>query len=78
MLGHQLPFLLWVFRLPLSNDERLPGQGGACLEITMSTFAVFGMTASAALADARKKTKTTKPSGKAGGAPPRAFARRME
>lgn len=32
----------------------------------MSTFAVFGMTASAALADARKKTKTTKPSGKAG------------
>ncbi|WP_307945068.1 hypothetical protein [Pseudomonas mosselii] len=32
----------------------------------MSTFAVFGMTAAAALADARKKTKTTKPSGKAG------------
>lgn len=34
----------------------------------MSTFAVFGMTASAALADARKQTKITKPSGKA--APP--------
>jgi len=32
----------------------------------MSTFAVFGMTASAALADARKQTKITKPSGKAG------------
>lgn len=32
----------------------------------MSTFAVFGMTAAAALADARKKTKTTRPSGKAG------------
>ncbi|BDM23667.1 hypothetical protein KMS_R34240 [Pseudomonas sp. LRP2-20] len=32
----------------------------------MSTFAVFGMTASAALGDARKQTKITKPSGKAG------------
>lgn len=32
----------------------------------MSTFAVFGMTAAAALAAARKKTKTTKPSGKVG------------
>ena len=32
----------------------------------MSTFAVFGMTASAALADARKQTKITKPIGKAG------------
>lgn len=32
----------------------------------MSTFAVFGMTASAALADARKHTKIAKPSGKAG------------
>lgn len=30
----------------------------------MSTFAVFGMTASAALADARKQTKNTRPSGK--------------
>lgn len=36
----------------------------------MSTFAVFGMTASAALADARKQTKITKPSGKAGCPPP--------
>ncbi|AIL61108.1 hypothetical protein [Pseudomonas alkylphenolica] len=32
----------------------------------MSTFAVFGMTADVALAEARKITKTTKPSGKAG------------
>lgn len=32
----------------------------------MSTFAVFGMTAAQALADARKSTKNTKPSGKAG------------
>lgn len=30
----------------------------------MSTFAVFGMTASAALAEAKKKTRTTRPSGK--------------
>lgn len=35
----------------------------------MSTFAVFGMTADVALAEARKITKTTRPSGKAG-APP--------
>ncbi|MDG9886307.1 hypothetical protein N7650_26130 [Pseudomonas sp. GD04058] len=35
----------------------------------MSTFAVFGMTASAALADARKQTKNTRPSGKAGCSP---------
>ena len=35
----------------------------------MSTFAVFGMTAGVALAEARKITKTTRPSGKAG-APP--------
>ncbi|WP_327440243.1 hypothetical protein [Pseudomonas donghuensis] len=32
----------------------------------MSTFAVFGMTADVALAEARKITKTTRPSGKAG------------
>lgn len=32
----------------------------------MSTFAVFGMTASAALAEAKKKTRTTRPSGKIG------------
>ncbi|WP_449106728.1 hypothetical protein [Pseudomonas mohnii] len=32
----------------------------------MSTFAVFGMTADVALAEARKITKTTKPSGKIG------------
>ncbi|XSS65366.1 hypothetical protein ACP9OK_10505 [Pseudomonas sp. B11] len=32
----------------------------------MSTFAVFGMTAGVALAEAMKITKTTKPSGKAG------------
>lgn len=32
----------------------------------MSTFAVFGMTADVALAEARKITKTTKPSGKVG------------
>ena len=32
----------------------------------MSTFAVFGMTADVALADARKITKTTRSSGKAG------------
>ncbi|WP_024718039.1 hypothetical protein [Pseudomonas putida] len=32
----------------------------------MSTFAVFGMTAAQALADARKSTKNTKPSGKQG------------
>ncbi|WP_460420778.1 hypothetical protein [Pseudomonas sp. ZL2] len=32
----------------------------------MSTFAVFGMTADVALAEARKTTKTTRPSGKAG------------
>ncbi|WP_207239425.1 hypothetical protein [Pseudomonas sp. GW456-L15] len=32
----------------------------------MSTFAVFGMTAGVALAEARKITKTTKPIGKAG------------
>lgn len=32
----------------------------------MSTFAVFGMTAAQALADARKTTKNTKPSGKPG------------
>ncbi|MBC2658602.1 hypothetical protein H7A76_24455 [Pseudomonas sp. MSSRFD41] len=32
----------------------------------MSTFAVFGMTAGVALAEARKITKTTRPSGKAG------------
>ncbi|MBK5002660.1 hypothetical protein IAE37_004936 [Pseudomonas sp. S31] len=44
----------------------------------MSTFAVFGMTASAALADARKQTKATKPSGKAGCPPPRADASRMD
>lgn len=43
----------------------------------MSTFAVFGMTAGVALAEARKITKTTKPSGKPG-APPRADARRVE
>lgn len=30
----------------------------------MSTFAVFGMTAAQALADARKSTKNTRPSGK--------------
>ena len=42
----------------------------------MSTFAVLGMTAAAALADARKKTKTTKPSGKA--APPGHDARQVE
>ncbi|MEN5258675.1 hypothetical protein [Pseudomonas protegens] len=35
----------------------------------MSTFAVFGMTAGVALAEARKVTKTTRPSGKPG-APP--------
>lgn len=35
----------------------------------MSTFAVFGMTAGVALAEARKITRTTRPSGKAG-APP--------
>lgn len=35
----------------------------------MSTFAVFGMTADVALAEARKITKTTRPSGKAS-APP--------
>lgn len=35
----------------------------------MSTFAVFGMTADVALAEAREITKTTRPSGKAG-APP--------
>ncbi len=34
----------------------------------MSTFAVFGMTAAVALAEARKRTKTTKASGKVGGA----------
>jgi len=45
---------------------RLPGEGGACLEINMSTFAVFGMTHDVALAEARKTTKTIKPSGKAG------------
>nr|WP_280041158.1 hypothetical protein [Pseudomonas sp. Hg5Tf]MDH2558356.1 hypothetical protein [Pseudomonas sp. Hg5Tf] len=33
----------------------------------MSTFAVFGMTADVALAEARKITKTTKASGKVGG-----------
>ncbi|MFJ7790682.1 hypothetical protein [Pseudomonas sp. NPDC096925] len=32
----------------------------------MSTFAVFGMTRDVALAEARKTTKTTKPSGKVG------------
>lgn len=32
----------------------------------MSTFAVFGMTAGVALAEARKITKTTRPSGKPG------------
>lgn len=32
----------------------------------MSTFAVFGMTADVALAEARKTAKTTKPSGKVG------------
>jgi hypothetical protein len=32
----------------------------------MSTFAVFGMTAAQALADARKSTKNTRPSGKHG------------
>lgn len=32
----------------------------------MSTFAVFGMTADVALAEARKTTKTTKPSDKVG------------
>ncbi|MEE3637066.1 hypothetical protein UIA24_22865 [Pseudomonas sp. AL 58] len=36
----------------------------------MSTFAVFGMTADVALAEARKITKTTKPSGKIGCPPP--------
>jgi hypothetical protein len=36
----------------------------------MSTFAVFGMTADVALAEARKTVKTTKPSGKAGCPPP--------
>ncbi|MCE4052456.1 hypothetical protein [Pseudomonas sp. Au-Pse12] len=35
----------------------------------MSTFAVFGMTADVALAEARKITKTTRPSGRPG-APP--------
>lgn len=37
----------------------------------MSTFAVFGMTADVALAEARKITKTTKASGKVegGGSP---------
>lgn len=44
----------------------------------MSTFAVFGMTASAALADARKQTKITKTSGKAGCPPPGADAKRVE
>lgn len=43
----------------------------------MSTFAVFGMTASAALADARKQTKNTKPSGKVDCPPHRADARRV-
>lgn len=33
----------------------------------MSTFAVFGMTAAVALAEARKRTKTTKANGKVGG-----------
>lgn len=37
----------------------------------MSTFAVFGVTADVALAEARKITKTTRSSGKAG-APPSA------
>ncbi len=32
----------------------------------MSTFAVFGMTADVALAEARKTTKTTKPNKKVG------------
>lgn len=32
----------------------------------MSTFAVFSMTRDVALAEARKTTKTTKPSGKVG------------
>jgi hypothetical protein len=36
----------------------------------MSTFAVFGMTADVALTEARKITKTTKPSGQAGCPPP--------
>lgn len=39
----------------------------------MSTFAVFGMTAGVALTEARKITKTTRPSGKAV-APPEADA----
>lgn len=41
----------------------------------MSTFAVFGMTAGVALAEARKITKTTRPSGKPGAPPPGADTR---
>ncbi|MCY1426544.1 hypothetical protein D9M71_423670 [compost metagenome] len=52
--------------LPYFNESRHPGETGDYLEITMSAFAVFGMTADVALAEARKITKTTKPSGKAG------------
>lgn len=36
----------------------------------MSTFAVFGMTADVALAEARKITKTTRPNPKVGSPPP--------
>ena len=46
---------------PHFNKSRRPGEGGACLEITMSTFAVFGMTRDVALAEAKKRVKTSKP-----------------
>lgn len=52
---------------PHFNELRHPSEAGGYLEITMSTFAVFGMTANVALAEARKVTKTTKASGKVGG-----------
>lgn len=57
-------------QIPHFNESRHPGEAGGCLEIIMSTFAVFGMTADVALAEARKITKTTKPSGKIGCPPP--------
>lgn len=44
----------------------------------MSTFAVFGMTRDVALAEARKITKTTKPSGKVGCPPPGPDGQRVE
>lgn len=57
---------IFALFLILSSNHATPARAAPAMEIAMSTFAVFGMTADVAPAEARNITKTTKSSGMAG------------